>query len=122
MTQGLEYKETELFKKEFKQLLKKFKTLIEDFNVAKQYAIELFHIKNINNQSIENLTGFFHEHIQFYKLRKFACKSLKGRGAQSGIRIIYAHNTLSKSITFLEIYFKGDKENEDRSRIYKFLQ
>ncbi len=121
MKKSIEYIETELFQKEFKKLLKKYRTLSEDFNTAKKHAIELFHLMKIDSQSVENLTGSTYDDIQVYKLRKFACKSLKGRGAQSGIRIIYAYHPDTSSITFLEIYFKGDKENEDRGRVQSFV-
>ena len=52
-----------------------------------------------------------------FKARKFACKSLKGRGAASGIRIIYAYYPNEDVIVFGEMYYKGDKEIEDRNRI-----
>jgi hypothetical protein len=38
----------------------------------------------------------------------------------SGIRIIYAYYENEDVIEFIEIYFKGDKENEDKNRIIKF--
>jgi hypothetical protein len=46
-----------------------------------------------------------------------ACKALKGRGVNSGLRLIYAYFNEEQRITFVELYFKGDKENEDRQRI-----
>ncbi len=84
MKKSIEYTETELFQKEFKKLLKRYRTLSEDFNTAKKNAIELFHLMKIDNQSVESLTGSAYDNIQVYKLRKFACKSLKGRGACAG--------------------------------------
>ena len=39
------YKQTEDFKKDLKRLLKKFPTLAGDIEVAKVFAIELFHLK-----------------------------------------------------------------------------
>lgn len=47
---------------------------------------------------------------------------MKGKGAASGIRIIYAYNEKEDIIEFIEIYFKGDKENEDRERILKHFK
>jgi len=41
------------------------------------------------------------------------------KGAQSGIRVIYAHHEDEDWIEFLEIYYKGDRESEDRERIVK---
>ena len=57
-----------------------------------------------------------------YKVRKFRCQSLKGRGSNSGIRLIYAYDPASDKVTFIEIYFKGKQENEDRERILRFMQ
>jgi hypothetical protein len=54
---------------------------------------------------------------RIFKARKFACRALRGKGAQSGIRVIYAHFEESDRIELIEIYYKGDKENEDRQRI-----
>ncbi len=38
----------------------------------------------------------------------------------SGIRIIYAYYESEDVIEFIEIYFKGDKANEDKKRIIKY--
>ncbi len=54
-----------------------------------------------------------------YKVKKFACRALKGRGADSGLRIIYAYFEKADKIELVEIYFKGDKENEARGRILR---
>ena len=51
------------------------------------------------------------------KVKKIACKSLKGRGINSGMRLIYAHFPEESKIVFVEIYHKNVKENEDRKRI-----
>jgi hypothetical protein len=45
---------------------------------------------------------------------------VRGKGAQSGIRVIYAYYEEEDKIELVEIYFKGDKENEDRQRILKY--
>jgi hypothetical protein len=51
------------------------------------------------------------------KVKKIACKALKGRGVNSGLRLVYAHFEKEQRITFIELYHKNDKENEDRERI-----
>jgi hypothetical protein len=51
------------------------------------------------------------------KVKKIACKALKGRGVNSGLRLIYAYFPAEQSITFIELYHKNDKESEDRKRI-----
>lgn len=55
------------------------------------------------------------------KIKKIACKSLKGRGVNSGLRLIYVYFETEQKITFIELYHKSDKPNEDRERILKFI-
>lgn len=54
-------------------------------------------------------------------MKKIACRSLKGKGVNSGFRLIYAffppENLQPPQITFIELYHKNDKEHEDRKRI-----
>jgi hypothetical protein len=44
---------------------------------------------------------------------------LPGKGVQSGIRVIYAYFEKQDKIELVEIYFKGDKETEDKKRILR---
>ena len=46
---------------------------------------------------------------------------MKEKGAASGIRIVYAYFEEDDRVLLLEIYYKGDKENEDRERIKALL-
>lgn len=118
----LQYEETVAFKKGFKKLSKKFKTLSEDFEVAKRHAIELMHINKLDNGGIVMIPGYCHDRLSFYKLRKFACKSLKGKGAMSGLRVVYALDAQSLSVTFLEIYYKAAQANNNHERIKTFMK
>lgn len=122
MTNDLIYNETAIFTKNLNQLKKRFKTLDEDLKVARNNTIELLYIHQIDNNSIVKLSGFPHEFICIYKIRKFACKALKGSGARSGIRVVYAYHIKNSNITFIEIYYKGDQENEDKQKINDFLK
>ncbi len=101
------------FKKDLKNLLKKYRTLNEDLDVVRQ-VLEImpdnrppfsFRIDNLGLKTC------------IIKVKKIACKSLKGRGVNSGLRLIYAHFHEEQKITFIEIYHKNDKEIEDRERI-----
>jgi len=118
----MNYDETEEFKRDFKKLLKKFPSLAEDLEVNKQYRIELFHCKEIDSRSIFEIQGVGNTvELKFFKVKKFQCKNLKGRGAKSGIRVIYAYYPTEQKIIFLEIYFKANQENENRQRIANFI-
>jgi mRNA-degrading endonuclease RelE of RelBE toxin-antitoxin system len=118
----ISYEATGEFKKDFKKLQKKFKTLEDDLELAKIAAIELYHLQNLDNLSIFPIQGLCSPEIQICKIRKFACKALKGRGSKSGIRVIYAFHCETYKIVFIEIYFKGEKENEDKERIRDYLK
>ena len=115
------YKKTQYFEHDLKRLLKKFSTLEEDIEIAKSFTIELCHLQNINKQAIFQIPNFCSDKIKICKLKKFACKALKGRGVKSGIRIIYAFHIDTKVVEFLEIYFKGEFENENKQRIKDYL-
>ena len=118
----MNYDETEEFKRDFKKLLKKFSSLAEDLKVNKQYRIELFHCKEIDSRSIFEIQEVGNtDELKFYKVKKFQCKSLKGRGAKSGIRVIYAYFPIEQKIVFLEIYFKAKQENERKEKIIDFI-
>ena len=118
----MNYNETEEFARDFKKLLKKFSSLKEDLEVNKRYRIEFFHLRKIDSKSVFKIQGIGNsEELQFFKVKKFQCKSLKGRGAKSGIRVIYAFFPLQQKLTFLEIYFKAQQENETRQRIIDFV-
>ena len=107
------------FEKDFKKLKKRFRTLDEDLDIFIRSALTLFHEEGIDYGGIVVISDLGIEEPKIFKVRKFASRSLKGRGNQSGIRIIYAYFKYEDRIEFIEIYFKGDKENEDRERIKK---
>lgn len=118
----MNYDETEEFKRDFKKLLKKFSSLAEDLEVNKQYRIELFHCKEIDSRSIFEIQGVGNtDELKLFKVKKFQCKSLKGRGAKSGIRVIYAYLPADQKIVFLEIYFKANQGVEKKERIIDFI-
>jgi mRNA-degrading endonuclease RelE of RelBE toxin-antitoxin system len=107
------------FQKDLKKLCKRFKTLKEDLKVFVKTELILFHKIKKDNKGVFRIPDLEIETPKIYKARKFACRSLKGKGVQSGIRVIYAYFEEEDRIELIEIYYKEDKENEDRSRILK---
>lgn len=100
------------FEKEFLRLSKKYRSLSDD-------------IKKFGRFVLENPTGLgknftiIHscENLKVVKARMM-CRSLKDRS----IRVIYAYHDDMVTFVYIELYFKGDKENEDRARIEKYLK
>ena len=105
------------FEKDIKKLLKRFKTLEDDLEIFIKNELNLYHKLKIDNKEVSQVPGLKIEIPKIYKAKKFACRSLKGKGVQSGIRVIYAYFEKRDKIDFIEIYYKGDKENEDKERI-----
>jgi hypothetical protein len=116
------YDETEEFAHDLKKLLKRFRSLREDQEVLKRNAIELFHVHGLDNRSIFRISGLGTGDVLPYKVKKFACKALKGEGNRSGVRVIYAYLVKVQKVVFLEIYYKSDQENENRQRVTDFLK
>lgn len=118
----MEFSFLDEFNKEFKKLLRKYRTLEEDFELFKERVLTyrengtgkfLFWrppgIVRISNLGIET---------EVYKVKHFSCRALKGRGSRSGIRIIYAYFPNENKVEFVEIYFKErDGTDCDKDRI-----
>ncbi len=112
------FDELAVFKKDLKFLLKRYRTLNEDLDVVKR-VLEVFPDERppfsfrIDDLGIESC---------IIKVRKIACKALKGKGVNSGLRLIYAWFPDEQKITFIELYHKSDKEREDRDRIIAYFK
>ncbi len=107
------------FERDMKRLLKRFGTLKDDLKIFIETQLNLYHKLKIDNRGIFRIPGLQIEGPEVYKAKKFACRSLRGRGVQSGIRVVYAYFDEEDRIELIEIYYKGDKENEDRARILR---
>ena len=107
------------FEKDLKKLSKKFRTLEEDLETFIQNQLNLYHKLRIDNRGIFPISDLGISYPKIFKAKKFACRSLKGKGVASGIRIIYAYFEQEDVIELVEIYYKGEKENEDRNRVLR---
>jgi len=105
------------FDRDFKKLIRRFKTLADDLDTFIKSELKLYHKLKIDNNGIFEISGLGIENPRIYKAKKFACKSLKGKGVKSGIRVVYAYYDSIDRIELIEIYYKGDKKDEDCNRI-----
>lgn len=108
------------FEKDMKKLSKRFNTLEEDLRNFIKVALNSYHKLKIDSRGIFHIADLGIQSPKIYKAKKVACRSLKGKGAHSGIRVVYAYFENVDKIEFIEIYYKGDKENEERERILKY--
>ena len=107
------------FEKDLKKLLKRFRALEADLDIFIKTELNLHHKLGIDNKGIFQIPGLSFHEPKVFKAKKFACRSLKGSGVQSGIRVIYSYFEKMDKIELVEIYYKGDKEKEDRERILR---
>jgi hypothetical protein len=77
--------------------------------------------KDLDNNAIFPIPGYCTGSIISCKVKKFASKSFKGKGAKTGLRLIYIYLSIEKRIIFIEIYYKGVKENEDKNRLQSYF-
>ncbi|MEO8637851.1 MAG: hypothetical protein ABI430_03045 [Candidatus Taylorbacteria bacterium] len=100
------------FEKEFGKLWKKYRSLIEDIK-----KFERLILANSTGLGVNFITIHYSPKVKIVKAR-LACKSLRDRS----IRVIYAYHNETITFVYIEIYFKGDKENEDQERIKRYLK
>lgn len=110
------------FKKDLKKLLKRFPSIEEDLESFVRAQLISYHKLNVDNQGIFPIESIGIQNPKIFKVKKFACKSLKGKGVHSGIRMTYAYFKAEDRIEFIEIYYKGDQENEDKQRIKDYYE
>ncbi len=99
------------FDKELKKLAKKYPTLPSDIDDIKPVLIEC--PTGIGkNFTIIKIDG----NITIVKARVH-CESLRSRV----IRLIYAYHQDKIEFMYIEVYYKGDKENEDKERLKDYI-
>jgi len=110
------------FERDLKKLLKKFTTLEEDLDTMVRAQLGALHKLGIDTGGVFRIDDLGDTTAPVYKVKKFACRSLKTKGARTGLRLIYAYVESEDRIDLIEIYFKADKENEDRKRILEYYK
>ena len=99
------------FTEEFKRLLKKYRTLANDLARLERLLAQYPAGAGKNFTIIHSGDG-----LKVVKAR-MPCQSLRNRS----IRIIYAYYEEIVTFMYIEIYYKGEKANEDRARIKAYL-
>jgi len=119
----MKFDELAEFKRDLKKLTKRYRTLKSDLETIKKVLIVNPKARPPFSFNIEGLKIT----SCVIKVKKIACKSLKGKGVNTGLRLIYAYfeknteNTEEK-IIFIELYHKSDKAIENRDRILEYFE
>jgi len=99
------------FEKEFKRLFKKYRTLDDDLEKFKQILMA-----TPTGVGKNFVIVYSSQTIKIVKAR-MACRALRDRS----LRIVYSYFDQEQCIEFIELYYKGNKENEDYDRIKEYL-
>ena len=113
----IEIVELHEFNKDFKGLFKRYRSLDKNLEEVKNLLM-LYPDESppfsfgINGLGIDTCV---------IKVKKITSDNFKGRGSNSGFRLIYAWFPEKRSITLIELYHKNEKVAEDRKRILKYF-
>jgi hypothetical protein len=111
------------FGRDLKALKRKYRSLDEEIETLIRSGLHPFHHLGLDAGHVERMTGVqMSEDMVIFKVVRMACKALKGTGSRSGMRVIYGYEAARDRVVLVELYFKGDKEDEDRERIRAFLK
>ncbi len=119
----MEFEELDEYKKDLKKLLKRYRTLNDDLEVIKK----VLKVNPTERPPFSFRIDGLGITDCIIKVKKIACKSLKGKGVNTGLRLIYAYfesvdDETNDRIVFVELYHKNDKASEDKGRILKYFK
>ncbi len=107
-----QFKQLPKFGKEFSKLSKKFQSLPEDLKKFEKLI-------EISPTGIGKNFTIIHSSTKMKLVKaRLSCRSLRKRS----LRIIYAYHNDTVTFVYIELYFKGDKANEDRNRVEEYLK
>ena len=112
------------FKRDFKKLKKRYRSLKDDLDTFIDTSVRAVHVLDQPPESQGHfpVSGLGIKVEGLYVAKRFACKSLKGTASRSGIRVVYRFEKKTLYLYLIEIFYKGDKENEDVNRIKSIFQ
>lgn len=108
----------EVFQKDLKKLSKKYPTLATDLEVVKKVLRIHPEAKPPFSFQLQGL-GIS---TPIIKIKKMASRSFKGRGVQSGFRLVYTYYPEDERIVFIELFHKSRQLKEDRQRILLYFR
>ena len=108
MSEEITIEQGKSFQRELKKLVKKYPSLPQDLEVLES-LIKKFPL----GEDSKHCNALKQEGDQGIYKRRLMCRSVKS----SEFRVIYYYNGTTLVLEYLEIYYKGNKENEDKKRV-----
>ena len=105
------------FERDLKRLRKRFPTLESDISTLINYELAQFHKEGMETGSILRIAGLGFDGPDVYVAKRIACRALKHKGSNTGLRLTYAWFPDAGRIELIELYYKPDQPIEDKARI-----
>lgn len=109
----MEFSELPEFLHDLKRLKKKYLSLDDDIHFLKTILEKFPEGRGEKHWNCVHRN----EKVSIHKTR-LACRYLRA----DKMRVIYAQHSEQAKIVFIELYHKGEKENENRERIKQYLK
>ncbi len=109
----MQFSEDPSFAREYAKLYKRFLSLDTDIAKVKQVMAQSPEGRGSKHWNVLHRS----KNIVILKTR-ISCASLH----RDALRLVYAYLPAENRVDFIEVYFKGDKESEDRDRIKSYLK
>ncbi|NOQ21398.1 MAG: hypothetical protein GQ565_01935 [Candidatus Aegiribacteria sp.] len=112
------------FTRELKKLKKRFRTLEDDLDNFINTSVRAVHLYGTPPESLGHfeIQGLYDETEGYFIAKKFTCKSLKGKGVRTGIRVVYHFEKQNLHLLLIELFHKQDKSTPDLDRIRALIE
>jgi hypothetical protein len=116
---GIQVSRDPRFVKDLKRLLKKYPSLTEDLVTFEKVLLLAHDNPDLQPESMGFYPLSVHglEAENCFIAKRFACKSLRGSGSQSGIWVVYRIDRKCIRLLYIEIFHKSEKPLPDFERI-----
>lgn len=104
--------ESDEFKRDFKKLAKKYKTLETDFVIAKKAIVA-----EPRGDGTKHWDTLWKDDGRCIMKMRMMCRAVKG----SSFRLVYRFDGEEAEVLFIEVFYKGNKEREDKERVKKYI-
>jgi hypothetical protein len=103
--------------RDLRALWRRFRGLDEDVRIFVEKPLTHFLRGEPVAGRNERAAGLGFEYPVIYVAKRLACRALRGRGSDSGLRVVCAWFPREDRLELVELYYKGDKQVEDKARI-----
>jgi len=114
------------FEGDLKRLKKRYQSLDEDLAILIKALHVWLCLQGKAGQSYDDgyvlMSGYAADGCFLHKVRHMTCRTLKGRGNRTGLRVIFAYWPESDTFEFIQFYFKADSDLEDQNRIRNYVK